>query len=422
MNILLLGGGGREHAFAWKMRQSPLCKKLFIAPGNAGTIGLGTNVSIDPNDFAAVKNLALAEKIDLVVVGPEEPLVRGIYDFFQQDTEIQHIVVIGPSAAGAQLEGSKAFAKQFMQEFGIPTAAYREFTAENKEEGLKYLAKHNTPIVLKADGLAAGKGVIICQSTAEAKMRFEEMLGGKFGEASARVVVEQFLYGIEFSVFVLTNGTEYKILPVAKDYKRAGEADTGPNTGGMGAVSHPPFVNSGLMQKVEERIIKPTIAGMQARGLVYKGFLFIGLICVESNPYVIEYNCRMGDPETEVVLPRLKNDLVELMLATHEVRLSPVAIQTDERAAATVMLVSGGYPGDYEKGKVITGLDKVRDSLVLHAGTKVLDNKVLTNGGRVIAITSFGKNFKEALALSYQNAEKIQFEGKFYRKDIGFDL
>ncbi len=422
MNILLLGSGGREHAFAWKMRQSPLCKKLFIAPGNAGTIGLGTNVAIDPNDFAAVKNLALAEKIDLVVVGPEEPLVRGIYDFFQQDTDIQHIAVIGPSAAGAQLEGSKAFAKHFMQEFGIPTATYREFTNETKTEGLQHIAKMNPPIVLKADGLAAGKGVIICQSVAEAKMRFEEMLGGKFGEASACVVIEQFLYGIEFSVFVLTDGKDYKILPVAKDYKRIGEADTGANTGGMGAVSHPPFVDATLMQKVEERIIKPTIEGIQKRNLIYKGFIFIGLINVEGNPHVIEYNCRMGDPETEVVLPRLKNDLVELMLATHENRLSNLPIQTEDRAAATVMLVSGGYPGDYEKGKIITGLDKVRDSLVLHAGTKVVDNKIVTNGGRVLAITSFGKNFKEALALSYENAAKIQFEGKYHRRDIGFDL
>ena len=422
MNILLLGGGGREYTFAWKIRQSPLCKKLLIAPGNAGTIGLGTNVAVDPNDFESVKNLALSEKIDLVIVGPEEPLVRGIYDFFQQDTAIQHIAVIGPSQAGAQLEGSKAFAKQFMQELEIPTAAYRAFTAENAAEGLKYIAKQNPPIVLKADGLAAGKGVIICQSVAEAKMRLEEMLSGKFGEAGDRVVVEQFLYGIECSVFVLTDGKDYKILPVAKDYKRAGEADTGPNTGGMGAVSHPPFVDAALMEKVEERIIKPTIAGIQARGLVYKGFIFIGLINVEGNPYVIEYNCRMGDPETEVVFPRLKNDLVELMLATHEERLSQIQIQTDERAAATVMLVSGGYPNDYEKGKIITGLDKVRDSLVFHAGTKMVDNKVVTNGGRVLAITSFGKNFREALALSYQNAEKIQFEGKYYRKDIGFDL
>lgn len=422
MNILLLGSGGREHAFAWKMRQSPLCKKLVIAPGNAGTIGLGTNVAVDPNDFPTVKSLVLAENIDLVVVGPEEPLVRGIYDFFQKDADIQHIAVIGPSAAGAQLEGSKAFAKHFMQEFNIPTAAYREFTLENKNEGLKYIDTQNPPIVLKADGLAAGKGVIICKSTAEAKMRFEEMLGGKFGEASARVVIEQFLYGIEFSVFVLTDGTNYKILPIAKDYKRAGEADTGPNTGGMGAVSHPPFVSAELMQKVEERIIKPTISGIQQRGLTYKGFIFIGLICVQNEPYVIEYNCRMGDPETEVVFPRLKNDLVELMQATHDGRLGQIQIQTDDRAAATVMLVSGGYPNEYEKGKVITGLDKVRDSLVLHAGTKVIDNKIVTNGGRVIAVTSFGKNFKEALALSYQNADKIQFEGKYYRKDIGFDL
>lgn len=422
MNILLLGGGGREHTFAWKMRQSPRLKKLLIAPGNAGTIGLGTNVALDPNDFEAVKKLAIAEKIDMVVVGPEEPLVRGIYDFFQNDPDIQHIAVIGPSQAGAQLEGSKTFAKEFMQEFDIPTATYRAFTNENKEEGLKYIAKQNPPIVLKADGLAAGKGVIICQSVGEAKMRFEEMLDGKFGAASEQVVIEQFLYGIEFSVFVLTNGTEYKILPIAKDYKRAGEADTGANTGGMGAVSHPPFVDTPLMQKVEERIIKPTIAGIQARGLTYKGFVFIGLICVQNEPYVIEYNCRMGDPETEVVFPRLKNDLVELMLAMHENRLSQIQILPEERAAATVMLVSGGYPADFEKGKMITGLDKVRDSLVIHAGTKLVDNKVVTNGGRVLAITSFGKDFREALALSYQNAEKIQYEGKYYRRDIGFDL
>ncbi len=422
MNILLLGGGGREHTFAWKMRQSTLLKKLLIAPGNAGTIGLGTNVALDPNDFEAVKKLAIAEKIDMVVVGPEEPLVRGIYDFFQNDPDIQHIAVIGPSQAGAQLEGSKTFAKEFMHEFNIPTATYRAFTNENKEEGLKYIAKQNPPIVLKADGLAAGKGVIICQSVGEAKMRFEEMLDGKFGAASEQVVIEQFLYGIEFSVFVLTNGTEYKILPIAKDYKRAGEADTGANTGGMGAVSHPPFVDTPLMQKVEERIIRPTIAGIQARGLTYKGFVFIGLICVQNEPYVIEYNCRMGDPETEVVFPRLKNDLVELMLAMHQNRLSPIQIQPEERAAATVMLVSGGYPADFEKGKVITGLDKVRDSLVIHAGTKLVDNKLVTNGGRVLAITSFGKDFREALALSYQNAEKIQYEGKYYRRDIGFDL
>jgi phosphoribosylamine--glycine ligase len=422
MNLLLLGSGGREHTFAWKLRQSPLCKKLVIAPGNAGTIGLGKNVAVDPNDFEAVKSLVLAEQIDLVIVGPEEPLVRGIYDFFQQDLALQSIAVIGPSAAAAQLEGSKTFGKLFMQEFGIPTAAYREFTNETKEEGLKYIAKQNPPIVLKADGLAAGKGVIICQSVGEAKMRFEEMLGGKFGAASTRVVIEQFLYGIEFSVFVLTDGKDYKILPIAKDYKRAGEADTGANTGGMGAVSHPPFVNAGLMQKVEERIIQPTIAGIQRRNLTYKGFIFIGLICVQNEPYVIEYNCRMGDPETEVVFPRLKNDLVKLLLAMHEGRLAQTHIHTDDRAAATVMLVSGGYPGEYEKGKVITGLDKVRDSLVLHAGTKLVDNTVVTNGGRVIALTSFGKNFREALALSYQNAERIQFEGKYYRSDIGFDL
>lgn len=422
MNILLLGGGGREHAFAWRMSQSPHCDKLFIAPGNAGTADLGTNIEIDPNDFKAVRMLVIAEKIDMIVVGPEEPLVRGIYDYFQNDLSIEHIPVIGPSRMGALLEGSKAYAKKFMQEFNIPTAAYREFSKEDIQAGLTYIGEHKLPIVLKADGLAAGKGVLICETTEEAQSAFREMLEGKFGAASAKVVVEEFLTGIEFSVFVITDGKDYKILPVAKDYKRIGEGDTGLNTGGMGAVSHPPFVDEALMQKVEDRIIRPTIEGIQQTDLPYKGFIFFGLINVNGDPYVIEYNCRMGDPETEVVFPRLKNDLVELMQKTHAGELAKVEIELDERAAATVILVSGGYPEAYEKGKIITGLEQVQDSIVFHAGTKKMGNQIVTNGGRVLAITSFGANFREALQKSYENAEKIQFAGKYFRRDIGFDL
>ncbi len=422
MNILLLGSGGREHAFAWKICQSPLCNKLIIAPGNPGTAVLGTNVDVDPNDFQAVRMLAIAEKVDMIVVGPEEPLVRGIYDFFQDDPSVKHIAIVGPSRMGALLEGSKAYAKKFMQEFDIPTAAYREFTGENIEAGLAYLAQQNPPIVLKADGLAAGKGVLICQSVAEAQTSFREMLGGMFGEASAKVVVEEFLSGIEFSVFVMTDGQAYKILPVAKDYKRIGEGDTGLNTGGMGAVSHPPFVDAALMQKVEEQVIKRTIKGIQKRDLTYKGFIFFGLISLNGDPYVIEYNCRMGDPETEVVLPRLKTDLVALMQAMHEGRLAEMEIEIDERAAAAVILVSGGYPEAYEKGRIINGLEQITDSIVFHAGTKNMGHQLLTNGGRVLAITSYGATFQDALKLSYENAAKIQFAGKYYRKDIGFDL
>lgn len=422
MNILLLGSGGREHAFAWKIRQSPLCDKLIIAPGNAGTTDLGTNIDIDPNDFQAIRMLTIAEKIDMIVVGPEEPLVHGIYNYFQNDLSIEHIAVIGPSRMGAMLEGSKAFAKKFMLEFDIPTAAYREFSKEDLQAGLSYIAEHEVPIVLKADGLAAGKGVLICETVAEAQAAFQEMLGGKFGAASAKVVVEEFLTGIEFSVFVITDGKDYKILPVAKDYKRIGEGDTGLNTGGMGAVSHPPFVDAEMMQKVEERVIKRTIHGIQKTDLTYKGFIFIGFISVNGDPYVIEYNCRMGDPETEVVFPRLKNDLVELMQKMHEGKLAEVEIEIDKRAAATVILVSGGYPEAYEKGKMITGLEEVKGSIVFHAGTKIMGNQIVTNGGRVLAITSFGENFREALELSYQNAEKIQFAKKYYRRDIGFDL
>ncbi len=422
INILLLGGGGREHAFAWKLSQSPLCGKLFIAPGNAGTARHGHNVALDPNDFPAVRQFVLDEKISMVVVGPEDPLVKGIWDFFAADPALASIPVIGPSKAGAQLEGSKAFAKAFMAEQGIPTAAYREFTAAQLEEGLTYLAQHNLPIVLKADGLAAGKGVVICNSIPEAQAELREMLGGKFGEASNRVVIEQFLKGIEFSVFVLTDGRSYKILPVAKDYKRIGEGDTGLNTGGMGAVSPPPFVTPELMRKVETSIIQPTIAGIQRRGIKYQGFVFIGLIEVGGEPFVIEYNCRMGDPETEVVLPRLDNDLVSVFQALVRGTLAGVTLKEAAHAATTVMLVSGGYPGDYEKGKTISGLDAVLGSLVFHAGTQQQGDAIVTNGGRVLAITTCAENFREALKVSLKNAARLDFENKYFRRDIGFDL
>lgn len=421
MKILLLGGGGREHAFAWKMSQSPLCDQLFIAPGNAGTASCGTNVPLSPNDFEAVGAFVQQEGIKMLVVGPEEPLVRGIYDYFQQEA-FQDVAVIGPSGPAAQLEGSKAFAKAFMDEFGIPTAAYREFTADQLEEGVAYLATQPTPIVLKADGLAAGKGVLICQSVAEAQAELKEMLGGKFGAASAKVVIEEFLDGIEFSVFVATDGKGYAVLPVAKDYKRIGEGDTGLNTGGMGSISPVSFVDDALMQKVEDQVIKPTIEGIQSRHLIYKGFVFIGLILVKGEPYVIEYNCRMGDPETEVVFPRLQSDLVSLMQAIDENKIGQFEIEKDPRAAAAVIVVSGGYPGAYEKGKAISGVEKTEGSLIFHAGTKMDGEELVTNGGRVIAITSYGEHFQAALAVSNKNAEIIQFEGKNFRKDIGFDL
>ena len=423
MKILLLGSGGREHTFAWKISQSPLCKKLYIAPGNAGTASCGENVALDMEDNAAVYDFVVDKAIDMVVVGPEAPLVNGVWNYLRKMRSTSHVPVIGPSQQGAKLEGSKAYAKKFMQEYNIPTAGYREFFSTRTQAAVNFLKKKATvPIVLKADGLAAGKGVVICQNKEEAITELQEMLSGKFGDASRKVVIEEFLSGIEFSVFVLTDGESYQVLPVAKDYKRIGQGDTGPNTGGMGAVSPPPFVDAAMMKKVEERIIRPTIRGLQERGIEYQGFIFLGLIKVNGEPYVIEYNCRMGDPETEVVLPRLKNDLVELFLAVKDRRLSEVVIEEDERAATTIILASGGYPGSYAKGKTITGLEKVKDSIVFHAGTKTADGKVVTNGGRVIAVTSFGKTFREALAISNKNAEEIGFEGKYYRKDIGFDL
>lgn len=422
MKILLLGGGGREHAFAHKFWESPFCEHLFIAPGNAGTADCGTNVDLNPNDFPALKAFTLENDIEMVVVGPEEPLVRGIFDFFGTDEALEHIPVIGPSQEGAQLEGSKAFAKAFMADQNIPTADYQEFTSETINKGLDFLDKTTTPIVLKADGLAAGKGVLILEDREEAKKEFRAMLDGKFGDAGARVVVESFLDGIEFSVFVLTDGKDYKILPVAKDYKRIGEGDTGLNTGGMGAISPVNFVDDKMMEKVEKRIIIPTIKGLQQRDIIYQGFIFIGLISVDGEPFVIEYNCRMGDPETEVVFPRLKNDLTELMVATANGTLSDITIEQDPRAATTIMLVSGGYPETYEKGKTIHNLENIKTSKIFHAGTKMEGDQVLTNGGRVLAITSFGKDFTEALAISKDNAKQIDFAGKYFRGDIGMDL
>jgi phosphoribosylamine--glycine ligase len=422
MNILLLGSGGREHAFAWKMSQSPLCKALFIAPGNAGTAQHGTNVALSPNDFEAVGAFVLEKEISMVVVGPEEPLVRGIYDYFKADDALKQVRVIGPSAQGAKLEGSKAFAKAFMQQRDIPTAAYAEFTPETLEEGLSYIDRHELPIVLKADGLAAGKGVLILNDRAEAKAELKAMLSGKFGEASERVVIEAFLDGIEFSVFVLTDGKSYKILPIAKDYKRIGEGDTGLNTGGMGAISPVPFVDDTLLKKVENWIVSPTLTGLKELEAPYEGFIFLGLIKVGEDPHVIEYNCRMGDPETEVVFPRLKSDLVELLAAIGDGTLESKKLEVEEQSAATVFLVSGGYPEAYEKGKIITGLEQVEGSLILHAGTKTEDGAVKTNGGRVLALTSLAGNYKEAVKQSLENAARVQFEGKYYRTDIGFDL
>ena len=423
MVILLLGSGGREHALASKMLQSSKCSTLFVAPGNAGTAAIATNVPINPTDFNALKSFVIQEKVEMLVVGPEDPLVLGIYDFFKEDSELSHIPVIGPSKVGAQLEGSKEFAKEFMVKHKIPTAAYDSFTAATVEKGCLFLETLQPPYVLKADGLAAGKGVLIIQDLEEAKTELRNMLvHAKFGNASAKVVIEEFLDGIELSCFVLTDGQQYKILPTAKDYKRIGEGDTGLNTGGMGAISPVPFVDSVLLDKIETRIVKPTVEGLQKDGIEYKGFIFIGLIIVKGEPIVIEYNVRMGDPETEVVIPRIKSDLVELFQAVANRNLNDVSLTIDQRSATTVMMVSGGYPEDYEKGKEIFGLDKMEDSLVYHAGTKIENGKLVTNGGRVLAITSFGNDFQEAIKKSYQNIDKLHFDKMYFRKDIGKDL
>lgn len=423
MNILLLGSGGREHAFAWKITQSTLCSKLFVAPGNAGIGQIATNVAVNPTDFNAVKQFVLDNKVEMVIVGPEDPLVKGIYDFFKNDATLNTIPVIGPSQHGAQLEGSKEFAKQFLVKNNIPTARYEAFTKDTVEKGCEFLTTLNAPYVLKADGLAAGKGVLILNDLAEAQQELRNMLvDAKFGDASSKVVIEEFLDGIELSCFVLTDGKSYKTLPTAKDYKRIGEGDTGLNTGGMGAVSPVPFADDEFMKKVEDRIVIPTITGLKNDGIEYKGFVFIGLIKVGNDPFVIEYNVRMGDPETEVVIPRIKSDIVTLFQAVANETLADAVLEIDERTSTTVMMVSGGYPEDYEKGKVITGLDQVENSIVFHAGTAEKDGKIVTNGGRVLAVTSYGTDFKEALKQSYQNIEKIDFEGNYYRTDLGFDL
>ncbi|MBO6879938.1 phosphoribosylamine--glycine ligase [Winogradskyella sp.] len=423
MNILVLGSGGREHTFAWKIAQSEHCNKLFVAPGNSGTATIATNLNISVTDFEAIKKAVIENEIELVVVGPEDPLVQGIHDFFLKDVDLKDVAVIGPQKAAAELEGSKEFAKEFMMRHNIPTAAYESFTKDNVEDGYKFLETLNPPYVLKADGLAAGKGVLIINDLSEAKAELKNMLvDAKFGDASTKVVIEEFLDGIELSCFVLTDGKDYKILPTAKDYKRIGEGDTGLNTGGMGAVSPVPFATDQFLSKIENQIVRPTVEGLRKDNLPYVGFIFIGLIKVGDDPKVIEYNVRMGDPETEVVLPRLKTDLVEIFQAMANQTLSGVNIEIDERAATTVMLVSGGYPEAYEKGKEISGIDKIEDSLVFHAGAKYQKDKVVTSGGRVMAITSYGNTYQEAIKKSYQSIENLHFDKMYYRKDIGFDL
>lgn len=423
MTILILGSGGREHAFAWKLAQSPLCKKLFVAPGNSGTAQIAKNVDLKVTDFEGIKALVLENQIDMVVVGPEDPLVRGVHDFFLNTDELKGISVIGPQKEAAQLEGSKEYAKQFMYRHNIPTAAYKSFDAQSLEAGYQFLETLKPPYVLKADGLAAGKGVLILDHLEEAKEELKSMLvDAKFGQASTKVVIEEFLDGIELSCFVLSDGKNYQILPTAKDYKRIGDGDTGLNTGGMGAVSPVPFATKAFLKKIEERIVKPTIEGLKKDGQDYKGFIFLGLIKVGDNPKVIEYNVRMGDPEAEVVIPRLKNDLVKVFQAIANQELDTIDIEIDKRAATTVMLVSGGYPETYEKGKEILGLDQLKDVIPFHAGAILKDGKVITSGGRVMAITSYGNTYQEAIKKSYQNIDKLHFDKMYYRKDIGLDL
>lgn len=423
MNILILGSGGREHAFAWKIAQSPLCDTLFVAPGNAGTAQVATNLPIGYNDFPAIAEAVRTKKIDLLIVGPEEPLVNGVVNFFQSQPDLADLKIVGPDATGAQLEGSKDFSKQFMMRYGIPTASSQTFTADSLNEGLAYLDNHSLPVVLKADGLAAGKGVIIAETIADARQTMHDMLDGqKFGAAGSKVVVEQFLRGIELSVFVLSDGVNYKILPEAKDYKRINEGDKGLNTGGMGAVSPVVFANESFLRKVEDKVVKPTLEGLQKEGIQYKGFIFIGLMKVNGEPYVIEYNARMGDPETEVVLPRIQTDFAELMLATATGELDKISVQVSPQTAVTTVIVAGGYPEAYEKGKIISDLERLEDVTVFHAGTLAKDGQVVTNGGRVLALTAQANSLENAVRKSQEAARMVQFDGKHYRKDIGLDL